>query len=283
MGIREGIREFLSGYSKDDSDYPSNYQQYQALTSPYGRNTPLPVIEMKVPLCCDKCERKVRQALEDCVGVKDVICDREKNRVTVTGFVDPYKALRRVKKIKPKSDLHGDNTYINRTSIPTVHSLPSRIPDTTRYVTNPLIRTQYPGDYVDRYPYDAGKVHYVAPPPLTAPRPLVRVNSWGRMNRMPSFSRAERYDNRRHDDLVPLDLQRDFYGIRRMPSFQRHRYHDAEYISMGDEYTPAIPETRYVSLYDQRPADVYRRQISFSRLPVTNPYYHKHIEHESNY
>jgi copper chaperone CopZ len=272
MGIREGIREFFS--SKDDSDYPDSYQQYRVFTSPYGRDTPLPVLELRVPLCCDKCEKKVQEALEDCSGVKEVICDRERNRVTVTGFVDPLKALRKVKKVKPKSDLHGDNTYINRTSV-----LDPRPMETTRYVTNPMIRSHYPSDY-DRY--DSGR--YVAAPVMG---PLVRVNSYGRrMNRMPSFSRAERYDDRHGHQaaqLVPLDLQRDHYGIRRMPSFDRHRYHDAEYISMGNEYSPSIPETRYVSLYNKRPADIYRRQVSFSKLPVMNPHYMKHVEHEYNY
>lgn len=279
MGIREGIREFFS--SKDDSDYPDSYNRhYRAYTSPYGRDTPLPVLEMQVPLCCDGCEKKVREALEDLSGVKEVITDRENNLVSVTGFVDPLKALRKVKKVKPRSDLHGDNTYINRASI---ESRPVIAPlETSRWVTNPYIRTPY------EYPRDDGRVHYVASPLMAltpVARPLARTNSYGRrMTRLPSFSRAERYDDWRRTSLVPLDVGRDYYGgIRRMPSFDKYRYHDAEYVSMGDEFSPSIPETRYVSLYNKRPADVYRKQVSFSKLPVMNPYYMKHIDHESNH
>lgn len=251
--------------SKDDSDYPDSYQHYRAEASLYGRDAPLPVVEMKVPLCCDSCEKKVRAALHDCAGVKDVMCDRDRNRVTVTGFVDPLKALRRVKKVKPKSDLHGDNTYIKRASVPQI------APAATHYVTSPLIRTQYAH-------------HYVASP-VTALPLVSQASSYDRrMQRMPSFGRVERYDDRRgHHPLVPVEAQRDYYGIRRMPSFKRHRHHDAEFVSMGDDFSPAIAETRYVSLYHQRPADVYRKQVSFSKLPVMNPYYMKGIEHEDNY
>lgn len=270
MGIREGIRELFE--SKDDSDYPDSYEQYRV----YGRDTPTHVVELKVPLCCEKCEKKVREALEDCHGVKEVFCDRERSRVTVTGFVDPMKVLRKVKKVKPKSDLHGDNTYIKRTTL-----VDPRGPmESSRYVSNPMIRGHRSSDY-DRY--DSGR--YVSAPVMQAP--LVRVNSYGRrMNRMPSFSRAERYDDRRGQyapQLAPMDLQRDYYGIRRMPSFDRHRHHDAEYISMGNEYTPSIPETRYVTMYNKRPADIYRKQVSFSKLPVMNPQYMKLVEHEYNY
>jgi len=296
MGLRDGIKELFS--SKDDMDYPDSYD-HRILTSPYGRSTPIPIMEMRVPLCCDNCEKKVRETLEDMSGVKDVDTDRDTNRVTVTGFVDPVKALRRVRKVKPKSELHGNNTYINRTSH-AIERLAVSPSSETHYVTKPYIRTsndydrypeRYSEGYSERYPeVHSDRYKYVASPATVlspVPQPLVRVNSYGRrgvMGRLNSFGRVERYDDRRQNELVPLDVNRDFYNIRRMPSLGRHRYHDAEYISMGDEFHPAVAETRYVSAYNQRPSNaVYRSQVSFSKLPVTNPYYMKHVEHEYNY
>jgi copper chaperone CopZ len=316
MGIRDGIKELFG--SKDDMDYPDNYD-HRILTSPYGRSTSIPIMEMRVPLCCDNCEKKVRETLEDMSGVKDVDTDRESNRVTVTGFVDPVKALRRVRKLKPKSELHGNNTYINRTSH-AIERLATSPSSETHYISKPLIRTsddygryperysdgyseryperypeQYPERHPERYPERHPERHsdrykYVASPATVLtpiPQQLVRVNSYGRrgpMSRLNSFGRVERYDGRRENELVPLDVNRDFYNIRRMPSLGRHRYHDAEYISMGDEFHPAMAETRYVSAYNQRPSNaIYRSQVSFSKLPVTNPNYLKHVEHEYNY
>jgi copper chaperone CopZ len=296
MGIRDGIKEFFS--SKDDMDYPDSYYDHRILTDPYGRTT-TPVMEMRVPLCCDNCEKKVRETLEDMSGVKAVDTDRDSNRVRVTGFVDPVKALRRVRKLKPKSELHGTNTYINRTSHEIERIDVSRPLPITQYHTSSLVHGST--DY-DRS--RNGKVHYVASPatvltPMGTPGApqLVRVNSYGRrgaMSRLNSFGRVNEmrynrdYDRdytRREHALVPaVDLQRDYYNIRRMPSLGRHRYHDAEYISMGDEFHPAMAETHYVSAYNQRPSNaVYRSQVSFSKLPVTNPHYMKHLEHEYNY
>jgi len=260
-------------------------------------------MEMSVPLCCDNCEKKVRETLEEMNGVKDVDTDRYSNRVTVTGMVDPMKALRRVRKVKPKSELHGSNTYINRTSH-AIERLSVSPSSETHYVSKPLIRNssdydryperhseryseRYPERYPERY-WDGYK--YVATPATVltpVPQPLVRLNSYGRrgaMNRLNSFGRVERYDDRPGNELVALDVNRDFYNIRRMPSLGRHRYHDAEYISMGDEFHPAVAETHYVSAYNQRPSNaIYRTQVSFSKLPVTNPQYIKHVEHEYNY
>lgn len=266
MGFRDGIKELFS--SKDDMDYPDNYG-YDG----YGRSSSMPVMEMRVPLCCDNCERKVRDALEEMHGVKDVYTNRDSNRVTVTGYVDPMKALRRVRKLKPKSELHGDNTYINRTSHAIERIDSPQYRPRTEYISSSLVHNSgYDRDY-DRV------------------RPsMVRLDSYGRprgaMNRLNSFGRVERYDDRRSERLVPLDLQRDYYDIRRMPSLGRHRYHDAEYIAMGDDFRPAMAETHYVpalgSRYE-RGQPMYRSQVSFSKLPVQNPYYMKSVDHEYNY
>jgi copper chaperone CopZ len=283
--IKEKIKDLFS--SKDDLDYPSGYNQQRIFTTTNGRSGPVPVLELRVPMCCEKCEEKVKEALEELDGVKNVVTDQYNQRVTVTGFVDPLKALRRVKKVKKKSEFFTKGTYVNRTSIPINNSVTPGVTQSrsmhvpvraaqTRYTSNPLIRTHSSG--FGRFPHE-GKMAAMTPimqaPPLVMqqPRPLVRVNSYGR--RQPSYGRVAS----RHNALVPVDLHRDFTGIRRMPSFKNYRHHDAEYISMGDEFRPSMAESHYVSHHNQRPV-ILRSQVSFSRLPVTNPNYLKHIESE---
>lgn len=248
-------------------------------------------------MCCEKCEEKVKEELEELDGVRDVICDQYNQRVTVTGFVDPLKALRKVRKVKKKSAFFNNSTYINATSLPIVSArtdnlMGSALPmvpsangfSESRYTTNPLVRTNSSG--FGRFPHEGRMSPMMQPPmvPLMQQqqqlRPLARVNSYGRrMNRQPSFGRVTRYDDRQANAFVPVDLQRDYYGVRRMPSFKNHRYHDAEYISMGNEFRPSMTASHYVPLHNQRPA-ILRSQVSFSRLPVTNPHYMKHMESE---
>ncbi|CAM6016300.1 unnamed protein product, partial [Sphagnum balticum] len=62
------------------------------------------VVEMIVPMCCTKCEEKVKESLLEMEGVEQVKTDQYNHRVTVTGFVDPIRVLKRVKKIKRRSD-----------------------------------------------------------------------------------------------------------------------------------------------------------------------------------
>jgi len=274
--------------SKDDLDYPDTYlNQNRGFQSLNGHNTTLPVLELTVPMCCEKCQEKVKEALEEEEGVRDVICDQYNQRVTVTGFVDPLKVLRRVKKVKKKSSFFNNATYINATSLPIVSARPNNALTSangfseSRYTSNPLVRTNSNG--FGRFPHEGQMSPMMRAPvmqPPLVPQQLHRVNSYGRrMNRQPSFGRATRYDDRQANAFVPVDLQRDFYGVRRMPSFKNHRYHDAEYISMGNEFRPAMTESHYVPHHNQRPA-LLRSQVSFSNVPVTNPHYMKHMESE---
>jgi len=54
-------------------------------------------------MCCDKCVEKVRKALEDLEGAREVILDQYQQLVTISGDVDPEKALRRVRRVKKRS------------------------------------------------------------------------------------------------------------------------------------------------------------------------------------
>ncbi|KAK0573741.1 hypothetical protein LWI29_029015 [Acer saccharum] len=54
-------------------------------------------VEIKVKMDCDGCERRVRNSVCSMKGAKTVEVNRKQSRVTVTGYVDPNKVLKRVK------------------------------------------------------------------------------------------------------------------------------------------------------------------------------------------
>lgn len=61
-------------------------------------------IELKVPMCCEKCAKKVKDRLLDLDGVESVVTDQYHQKVTVYGpTLDPARVLRRVKLVKKRS------------------------------------------------------------------------------------------------------------------------------------------------------------------------------------
>ncbi|CAN5963866.1 unnamed protein product [Sphagnum jensenii] len=99
------------------------------------------VVEMIVPMCCTKCEEKVKESLLEMEGVEQVKTDQYNHRVTVTGFVDPIRVLKRVKKIKRGSDFmpwrmhyqhspyEGVKSYPQYPQSSQVHITPQYYPD----------------------------------------------------------------------------------------------------------------------------------------------------------
>ncbi|CAK9203912.1 unnamed protein product [Sphagnum troendelagicum] len=87
--------------------------------SPFSRHGRyLQDIDLKVPMCCAKCEEKVREELLDVEGVYSVVCDQHCQKVTVTGnynSVDPLHLLKKVKRIKKNSKFWAENTRIDDT------------------------------------------------------------------------------------------------------------------------------------------------------------------------
>ncbi|XP_004492985.1 heavy metal-associated isoprenylated plant protein 21 isoform X1 [Cicer arietinum] len=61
------------------------------------KRKPMQTVEIKVKMDCDGCERRVRNAVATMKGVKSVEINRKQSKVTVNGFVDPNKVLKRVK------------------------------------------------------------------------------------------------------------------------------------------------------------------------------------------
>ncbi|XP_014506754.1 heavy metal-associated isoprenylated plant protein 19 [Vigna radiata var. radiata] len=55
-------------------------------------------VEYKVSMYCNECERIVAKTLIKCKGVEKFITDMKKNLVVVTGWIDPMKVKKKLKK-----------------------------------------------------------------------------------------------------------------------------------------------------------------------------------------
>ncbi|KAM7280867.1 hypothetical protein ACFE04_008001 [Oxalis oulophora] len=75
-------------------DYIANFC---TVTSTKSKRKPMQTVEIKVKMDCDGCERRVKHAVTAMRGVKSVEINRKQSRVTVTGYVEANKVLKRVK------------------------------------------------------------------------------------------------------------------------------------------------------------------------------------------
>lgn len=80
----------------------------------------VPTFELTVAMCCAACEEQAREALFDLEGVVDVASDPYKNRLFVTGYVDPMRALKRAR----HAALRSQSSHAH---YPDVECLPSDI------------------------------------------------------------------------------------------------------------------------------------------------------------
>ncbi|XP_022862620.1 heavy metal-associated isoprenylated plant protein 21-like isoform X2 [Olea europaea var. sylvestris] len=76
-------------------DYLSNF--CTVTSTGRRKRKPLQTVEIKVKMDCDGCERRVKNAVKNMKGVTNVEVRRKQHRVTVSGYVDPNKVLKRVK------------------------------------------------------------------------------------------------------------------------------------------------------------------------------------------
>lgn len=84
---------------------PSYIVMSESSGRPYYVSSRPRVVELLVPMCCTKCEEKVRENLLELEGVEGLVVDPTSQRVTVTGFVDPLRTLRKARKLKKDSQL----------------------------------------------------------------------------------------------------------------------------------------------------------------------------------
>ncbi|CAL5366469.1 unnamed protein product [Camellia sinensis] len=84
-------------------EYLSNFCTVTS-TSIRSKRKPMQTVEIKVKMDCDGCERRVKNAVSSMKGVKSVDLNRKQSRVTVSGFVDPNKVLKKVKRTGKRAE-----------------------------------------------------------------------------------------------------------------------------------------------------------------------------------
>ncbi|KAJ6804638.1 heavy metal-associated isoprenylated plant protein 23-like [Iris pallida] len=65
----------------------------------------LRTVELKVRMDCDGCELKVKKALSSMKGVQKVEINRKQQRVTVTGYVEANKVLKKAESTGKKAEI----------------------------------------------------------------------------------------------------------------------------------------------------------------------------------
>ncbi|KAJ7542739.1 hypothetical protein O6H91_09G009400 [Diphasiastrum complanatum] len=147
------------------------------------------LVEIRVPIRCEACERHIRKALSRMIGVESVDVDMEKHKVTVMGYVDPEKVLKKVKRTMKLAEIFsfGHKHHHHRFSHDRYanHSLYSKHHEPqlhhSHHDTVDFWRNDISDPYADiasqsiyapyedtthhfQYDYDYGHEHYYRPP-----------------------------------------------------------------------------------------------------------------------
>ncbi|KAJ4961500.1 hypothetical protein NE237_021410 [Protea cynaroides] len=88
-----GALDYLSNFCTDTS------------TRSRSKRKPMQTVDVKVKMDCDGCERRVKHAVSSMKGVRSVDVNRKQSRVTVSGYVDSNKVLKRIKSTGKKAEL----------------------------------------------------------------------------------------------------------------------------------------------------------------------------------
>ncbi|XP_076914632.1 heavy metal-associated isoprenylated plant protein 20-like [Bidens hawaiensis] len=70
-----------------------------------GKRKNLETVEIKVKMDCDGCERKVKNAVSSLSGVRSVDVNRKQSLVTVKGYVEPKKVLKKVQSTGKRAEM----------------------------------------------------------------------------------------------------------------------------------------------------------------------------------
>ncbi|GAA0157423.1 hypothetical protein LIER_14693 [Lithospermum erythrorhizon] len=91
MGIG-GTMDYISDMMSSSGHNHKRKKQYQT-------------VELKVRMDCDGCELKVKNALSSLNGVKSVEINRKQQKVTVTGYAEANKVLKKAKSTGKKAEI----------------------------------------------------------------------------------------------------------------------------------------------------------------------------------
>ncbi|KAJ3705671.1 hypothetical protein LUZ61_009376 [Rhynchospora tenuis] len=75
------------------------------LGNKYKKRKQFQTVELKVKMDCDGCVRKVKNALSNMKGVQSLDINRKQNKVTVTGYIEPGKVVRKVQATGKKAEI----------------------------------------------------------------------------------------------------------------------------------------------------------------------------------
>ncbi|KAI3936803.1 hypothetical protein MKW98_021665 [Papaver atlanticum] len=69
-----------------------------------SKRKPMQTVEIKVKMDCDGCERRVKNSVSNMKGVRSVDVNRKQSKVTVSGYVEPNKVLKKVQSTGKKAE-----------------------------------------------------------------------------------------------------------------------------------------------------------------------------------
>ncbi|KAA8530900.1 hypothetical protein F0562_005641 [Nyssa sinensis] len=144
MGVG-GSLEYISGLMSSGHNHKHKKKQLQT-------------VELKVRMDCDGCELKVKKALSSLSGVKSVEINRKQQKVTVSGYVDSNKVLKKAKSTGKKAEIWPYVPY-NLVAQPyTAQSYDKKAPPGyVRKIENPTsgnIVTRYEDPYINMFSDD---------------------------------------------------------------------------------------------------------------------------------
>ncbi|KAG6601840.1 Heavy metal-associated isoprenylated plant protein 22, partial [Cucurbita argyrosperma subsp. sororia] len=85
-------------------DFLSDYVSYRFGSRKNKRRKPNQTVEIMVKMDCDGCERRIKNAVSSIKGVKSVEVNRKQSKVTVIGYAEPSKVLKRVQSTGKKAE-----------------------------------------------------------------------------------------------------------------------------------------------------------------------------------
>ncbi|KAJ8477824.1 hypothetical protein OPV22_021551 [Ensete ventricosum] len=98
-----GTLDYFSSLLGNGHNYKKKKKQFQT-------------VELKVRMDYEGCELKVRNALTSTKGVQSVAVNRKQYKVTVRGFVEPHKVMKKVQSTGKKVEIWP---YVLTTWLPT--------------------------------------------------------------------------------------------------------------------------------------------------------------------
>jgi hypothetical protein len=120
---RSAVRQYSRPSLPHEVAYdPYNYYSNDnAVSGSRRRHVVIPVVELMVPMCCTKCEEKLREEIFELDGIQRVICDQSMHKVVVTGFVDPLRVLKKARRVKKRSQFWS--AARTDSSLPLIHHM----------------------------------------------------------------------------------------------------------------------------------------------------------------